>query len=109
LAPPEAPEAFLPPFIADFNRRFGRPPAVADAVWRRPPRDLAVVLSCRYQRVVARDNTVRLGPRCVQLRGPALMPACAWKSASCWMAGSWRSTRASSAAPHAPAGVFLLK
>jgi transposase len=70
IATPEAAEAFLPTFIADFNRRFGRPPAVADAVWRRPPRDLAVVLSCRYQRVVARDNTVRLGPRCVQLRGP---------------------------------------
>ena len=70
LATPAAAEAYLPTFIADFNHRFGRPPAAAQAVWRRPPRDLALVLSCRYDRVVARDNTVRLGLRWVQLRGP---------------------------------------
>ena len=28
------------------------------------------MLSCRYRRVVARDNTVRIGPRWAQLRGP---------------------------------------
>ena len=62
--------AFLPQFIADFNRRFARP-AAAPPVWRRPPRDLALVLSCRYSRVVARDNTVRLGSRLIQIpRGP---------------------------------------
>ena len=66
----DAAQAYLPQFIADFNRRFGKPPAVSRAVWRRPPRDLAVILGCRYRRVVARDNTVRLGPRVVQLRGP---------------------------------------
>jgi transposase len=65
----EAAEAFLPQFIADFNRRFGKPPAAAQAVWRRPPRDLSLILSCRYRRRVARDNTVRLGPRWLQLRG----------------------------------------
>ena len=62
-------EAFLPEFIADFNRRFGKPPAASHAVWRRPPRDLPLILSCRYWRCVARDNTVRLGPRWAQLRG----------------------------------------
>jgi transposase len=70
ITTPEAAEAYLPIFIADFNRRFGKPPALATAVWRRPPRDLALALSCRYRRIVARDNTVRLGPRWVQLRGP---------------------------------------
>src|SRR5262249_47714799 len=35
--------------------------------WRRPPRTLDRILSCRYRRVVARDNTVRLGPRWLQL------------------------------------------
>ncbi|HET7873933.1 MAG TPA: ISNCY family transposase [Methylomirabilota bacterium] len=65
----EAAEAFLPAFIADFNRRFGKPPAAVHAVWRRAPRDLARFLSCHYQRRVARDNTVRLGLRWVQLRG----------------------------------------
>jgi len=65
----EAATAYLPEFIADFNRRFGKPPAAAQPVWRRPPPDLALVLSCRYRRVVARDNTVHVGPRWVQLRG----------------------------------------
>ena len=65
----EAAHTYLPVFIADFNRRFARPPATAQRVWRRPPKDLALVLSCRYRRVVARDNTVPLGERWVQLRG----------------------------------------
>jgi hypothetical protein len=66
-----AANAFLPEFLADFNRRFARPPAQPQAVWRRPPRDLALVLSCRYTRRVGRDNTLRLGPRLVQIpRGP---------------------------------------
>jgi transposase len=65
----EAASAYLPEFIADFNRRFGKAPAAPQSVWRRPPADLALVLSCRYRRVVARDNTVRIGPRWAQLRG----------------------------------------
>jgi hypothetical protein len=64
--------AFLPTFLADFNRRFAQLAAAPHSVWRRPPRDLGSVLSCRYRRVVARDNTVRLGPRLVQIpRGSA--------------------------------------
>jgi transposase len=67
----EAANAFLPAFIADFNRRFGRPPASPTPVWRRPPRPLAAHLCCRYVRVVARDNTVRLGARWLTIpRGP---------------------------------------
>ena len=66
-----AAEAFLPTYLADHNRRLTQPPAVAAAAWRRPPRDLADRLSCRYTRRVARDNTVRLGARLVQIpRGP---------------------------------------
>jgi transposase len=67
IATPEAANAFLPEFLADLNPRFARAPAVAAAAWRPAPRDLAAVLSCRYTRTVARDNTVRLGPRWVQL------------------------------------------
>jgi transposase len=67
----EAAEAFLPTYLADHNRRLTQPPATAAAAWRRPPRDLADRLSCRYTRRVARDNTVRLGARLVQIpRGP---------------------------------------
>lgn len=63
--------AYLPQFLADFNRRFTRPPASAEPVWRRPPPQLALMMSCRYSRVVGRDNTVRLGPRIIQIpRGP---------------------------------------
>ena len=67
LATLEAANAFLPEFLADSNRRFTHPPADTTAAWRPVPRDLAAVLSCRYSRVVAHDNTVRLGPRWVQL------------------------------------------
>ena len=73
IATVEAAHTYLPEFIADFNRRFGRAPVDPQPVWRRPPRDLPLVLGCRYRRVVARDNTVRLGPRWVQLRGAALV------------------------------------
>jgi winged helix-turn helix protein len=62
-----AANAFLAEFLADFNRRFTRAPAAATAAWRPAPRDLAALLSCRYTRVVAHDNTVRLGPRWIQL------------------------------------------
>jgi transposase len=77
IASVAAAEAYLPAFITDFNRRFGKPPATATAAWRRPPRALPLILSCRYCRVVARDNTVRLGPRWLQLplrRGLARRP-----------------------------------
>src|SRR5258705_9966409 len=71
IAPRAAANAFLPEFLADFNRRFARPALAPHAAWRPPPRALAFVLSCRYSRVVARDNTVRLGARLIQIpRGP---------------------------------------
>src|SRR6266567_3477174 len=60
IATLEAANAFLPEFLADYNRRFTH-------AWRPAPRDLAAVLSCRYTRTVAHDNTVCLGPRWVQL------------------------------------------
>lgn len=63
----EAANAFLPAFIADYNRRFRVAPAVPTGAWRRPPRDLDRILSCRYACRVARDNTVTLGARWVQL------------------------------------------
>jgi hypothetical protein len=66
-----AANAFLPTFLADFNPRFARAAADPTPVWRLPPSDLEVVLSCRYQRVVGRDNTLQLGPRLIQIpRGP---------------------------------------
>lgn len=63
----EAGNAFLPEFLADFAPRFAHPPADLTAVWRPAPRDLDRLLGCAYQRTVARDNTVSLGPRWVQI------------------------------------------
>lgn len=63
----EAAEAFLPEFIADFNRRFARPPRLIATAWRRAPRNLEYILSCRYDRIVARDNTVTIPGRWIQL------------------------------------------
>jgi len=63
--------AFLPEFLADFVGRFAQLPADATPAWRPVPHDLADLLSCWYPRTVARDNTVRLGARWVQIpRGP---------------------------------------
>jgi len=62
----EAANAFLPEFIDAHNRRFAAA-AELPAVWRRPPPHVARLLGCRYFRIVARDNTVRLGARWVQL------------------------------------------
>ena len=63
----DAGNAFLPAFLADFTHRFARPPAEPTPAWRPAPRDLADLLSCRYWRIVARDNTVQLGTRWVQI------------------------------------------
>jgi hypothetical protein len=67
IATREAANAFLPLFLADYNRRFAHAPADPTPAWRRPPRDPAPLVSCRYTRTVARDNTVRLGARWLQL------------------------------------------
>jgi len=72
IASREAANAFLPTFLADYVRRFARTPADAVPAWRRPPPHLADLLSCLHRRTVARDNTVRLGPRWLQIPpGPA--------------------------------------
>jgi hypothetical protein len=63
----EQANAFLPEFLVAFRQRFGQPPATPTPAWRPAPRALERILSCRYTRVVARDNTVRLGARWLQI------------------------------------------
>lgn len=63
----EAANAFLPEFMADFNRRFARSPREAAGSWRKPPRSLDLLMGCRYLRRVARDNTVTLSDRWIQI------------------------------------------
>ena len=67
LATLEAGNAFLPEFLVDFRRRFACAPAEAIPAWRPAPRDLDRVLSCRYARIVARDNTVGIPGRWAQI------------------------------------------
>lgn len=63
----EAAEAFLPAFIRRYNRRFARRARQSTPAWLRAPRHLDRILACRYRRVVARDNTVRLLGRVLQI------------------------------------------
>jgi transposase len=64
--------AYLPRFMAAHNDRFACAPIDAVSDFRRPPRDLDRSLACVYERVVARDNTVQVAGRWLQvLRGPA--------------------------------------
>ena len=59
--------AFLAEYVAAHNRRFAKRPPGLPSAWRPAPRDLPRLLSCRYSRTVARDNTVTLGERVVSL------------------------------------------
>ena len=63
----EAAEAYLPGFSRRFNRRFARRPKQARPAWLRLPRQVERILACRYDRVVARDNTLRLLGRVLQI------------------------------------------
>ena len=63
----EGANAFLPDFLADFARRFTQPPVSPTPAWCPAPRDLDRVLSCRYPRTVARDNTVSVSGRWAQI------------------------------------------
>lgn len=61
--------AFLPGFVERHNVRFGVPAADPTPAWRPLPEgvDLDRVLVFKYRRKVARDHTVRVGSRVLQL------------------------------------------
>jgi transposase len=60
---------FLPAYLKRFNARFAVPAEEPGLAYRPvdPGLDLDRILSFRYQRVVARDNTVRLDGRLIQV------------------------------------------
>ena len=60
-------EAYLPQFIAEFNARFAVPARERGSAWRAAPPQLERLLSCRYRRKVARDNTASIPGRWIQL------------------------------------------
>ena len=59
--------AYLPTFIDDYNHRFAVAARSAEAAWRPCPQGVDRILACRYDRVVARDNTVSIPGRWIQL------------------------------------------
>jgi hypothetical protein len=61
--------AFLPGYVERHNARFGVPAADPAPAWRPLPEglDLDRVLVFKYRRKVARDHTVRVGSRVLQL------------------------------------------
>lgn len=65
----EAANRVLENFLPRFNARFGVPPTQPGLAYRQPPPELCLegVLCFKYQRTVARDNTVRLSGHTLQL------------------------------------------
>jgi transposase len=63
----EAARAYLAVFIQRHNRQRAIAPAETASAFRRAPRDLDRILACRYQRVVARDNTATIPGRWAQI------------------------------------------
>jgi hypothetical protein len=63
----EGASAFVPSFLEDFRTRFAVAPRDPTPAWRPAPRHLDRALACRYRRVVARDATVSIPGRLVQL------------------------------------------
>ncbi len=63
----EGAQAYLPRFIVAHNRRRAVAPAETRSAFRPAPRDLDRILACVYRRVVARDNTVRIPGRWLQV------------------------------------------
>ena len=67
IVSPEKAAAYLPEFIIDFNRRFAIRARERGNAWRPPPRQLERILSCRYHRIVANDNSARLEERTIHV------------------------------------------
>ena len=101
----EQANAFLPQFLPGFIQRFARAAAEPTPAWRSAPRDLERILSCRYSRVVARDNTVRLGARWLQDPARPPRPLLRRLSRRTARAPRWPSRRPlSGLPPHRAAG-----
>jgi transposase len=59
----EQANAVLARFLAEYNQRFGKPPARADSAYRKLDRrlDLDYLFSLRYERVVGNNHVIGLG------------------------------------------------
>jgi transposase len=51
--------AVLPSFVADYNRRFARPPREVEKAWRPAPQNLERICCFTHQRIVSNDNVVQ--------------------------------------------------
>lgn len=66
---PEEADAFLPGFLARFNRRFAVPAVQPGSAYQSPPSGVVAerVFCFKYTRTVAADNTVRFASHTLQL------------------------------------------
>ncbi len=64
---PEAAEAFLPTYLVRYRAWFAQTPRDLSSAFLKAPRDLERILACRYERAVARDNTVSVPGCLIQL------------------------------------------
>jgi hypothetical protein len=80
LTTPEQVCVHLPRLIAEHNARFAKPARESERAWRAAPRNLERLLACRYERKVARDNTVTIPGRWFQL--PARAHGRSWQGCS---------------------------
>lgn len=46
-------------FVADYNRRFARPPRAAEKAWRPAPQNLERICCFTHERIVSNDNVVQ--------------------------------------------------
>ncbi|HLV95496.1 MAG TPA: ISNCY family transposase, partial [Candidatus Acidoferrales bacterium] len=51
--------AVLRRFVADYNRRFARPPRAAEEAWRPAPQNLERICCFTHERIVSNDNVVQ--------------------------------------------------
>lgn len=57
----------LRPFLADYNRRFGRAPREPEKAWRPAPEDLDRICCFVHERSVSNDNVVQWDGHCFQI------------------------------------------
>lgn len=57
----------LPEFVDEFNQRFAHGPRDPIPAWRKAPLGSGTHFACQYARTVAKDNTVSIGERWIQI------------------------------------------
>jgi hypothetical protein len=87
----EGGNAFLPEFLADFTRRFARPPADATRAWRPVPLDLAGAARARAVEVFQRLNALDPAAVAAEELTPEAVPFLRFEAAAQEVFDAWRA------------------